>query len=127
MKFRPRSKQILILGLIEGPEGKPRRVRFLLDTGTPNTVIDAPLTDSVGFGAHLAVGRSRLWGVSGVSEGYVVRAPRVRVLGHELRNYRVAIHDLPNNLGVEALLGLDFFEDCFLGVDFKDGSIVVKA
>lgn len=126
MKFDPTGDQILIPGLITGPRGKVRRVRFLVDTGTPHTVVDAPLTDEIGCGAHQAVGKSRLWGVSGISTGYVVRAPRVRVLGRDMLDYPIAIHDLPNDLGVEALLGLDFFRGCFLGIDFRDGSIRVE-
>jgi|GEM_PF-3003799 len=125
-RFDPSADQILIVGLVEGPEGKIRRVRFLVDTGTPHTVIDAPIMDSIGFGAHLATARSRLWGVSGVIDGYVVKAPRLRVLGHELQGCSIAVHDLPNDLGVEALLGLDFFRGCYVGIDFCDGTLEVR-
>jgi hypothetical protein len=126
-RFEPSAHQILITGLLEGPQGRVRRVRYLLDTGTPHTVFDAPITDSIGFGPDLMTGTSRLWGVSGVSVGYVVRAARVRVLSREVHGYPVAVHDLPNDLGVEALLGLDFFKACFLGIDFRVGLITVDS
>ena len=126
MRFDPASTHILVGGVLEGPLGVTRFVRFVIDPGTPHTVVDTPLMDALGFHAGIAVGRSTLWGVSGVTEGYVVRAPRIRVVGKELRDYRVAVHDFAEGLGVEALLGLDFFRGGYLGLDFVTGEITAR-
>ena len=126
MRFDPRRQHIVVGGVLEGPEGRTRRIRFIIDPGTPHTVVDTPLMDALGYGANQAVGKSSLWGVSGVTEGYVVRAPRIRVIGKELRDYRIAVHDFAEGLGVEALLGLDFFRGGYLGLDFVSGEITTR-
>lgn len=126
MRFDPRKQHILVAGVLDGPDGRIRRVRFIIDPGTPHTVVDTPLMDALGYGAHLAIGKSTLWGVSGVTKGYVVRAPRIRVVGKEIRDYRIAVHDFADGLGVEALLGLDFFHGGYLGLDFVTGEITTR-
>lgn len=99
---------------------------FLVDTGTAHTVIDTSILDALGFGAHLATGRSSLWGVSGNTDGYVVRVPTITVVGRCLANYRAAAHDFQPELGVDALLGLDFFQGGYLGMDFATGELTVR-
>lgn len=119
------SEAIIVHGVLSGPLGITRRVMLLVDSGTPHTVIDAPVADSVGFGAGTGVGRSSLLGVTGVSDGYIVRAPRLRAIDHIVTDYPIAVHDLPDDMGFDGLLGLDFFHGCRLVVDFVAQTIEV--
>lgn len=74
----------------------------------------------------MAVARSSLWGVSGVTLGYIVRLPQFALLGQKRRDHHVAVHDLPQDLGVEALLGLDFFRNTRFCMDFRLGQLELE-
>lgn len=126
IRFDPTTPQVIVQGSVHGPAGVIRVVDFLIDTGTAHTVIDTSILDALGFGAHLAIGRSSLWGVSGSTNGYVVRVPSILVVGRTLKDYRIAAHDFPPELGIDALLGLDFFQGGFLGLDFAVGELTVR-
>jgi hypothetical protein len=126
IRFDPAGTHIGVQGVVHGPPGTTRLVNFLLDTGTPHAVVDAAIIDALGLGAQAAVGRSKLWGVSGSTDGYVLRVPRLDLLGRSLTQYRLAVHDFSEELGVEALLGLDFFRGTYLGLDFVSGEITVR-
>ena len=50
---------------------------------------------------------------------------RLTALGKHAIGLRVLAHDLPPETGVDGLLGLDFFRDLILTLDFRAGQILL--
>jgi len=46
-------------------------------------------------------------------------------LGHERAGFPVLAHTLPPSAGVDGLLGLDFFHNLSLTIDFRGGQLTV--
>ena len=52
-------------------------------------------------------------------------ANRLSALGRHAIGLRVLAHDLPAEAAVDGLLGLDFFRDLSLQIDFRTERIIV--
>ena len=106
---------------VVGPLGE-LDLNFVLDTGTPITIVHTGRTDSLGYGAKMAKRLSRLWGTGGPQDGYVIDVMKLEVMGLVLQPFEVACHDLPEHLGIDGLLGMDLLEGRTLTVDGKGAS-----
>ena len=96
---------------------------FVVDTGTPRTLIDVEAARNLGFAPDGAVRRSRILTAIGAEEGYVVVAPRIRGLGWERGGFEIACHQLAATAQVDGLLGADFFADLVLTVNYAAGTV----
>jgi hypothetical protein len=55
----------------------------------------------------------------------VIKIPRFRALGYEIKNLEVVCHNLPPESCVEGLLGLNFLKAFKITFDFPNNSIEV--
>lgn len=122
--FNARAGLILIEAEIAGPTGKAGAT-LVLDTGATNTSLNGNLLRSVGYDPDAATEFVRM--ATGTA---VVMAPRLMVnrlsaLGRHAIGLRVLAHSLPAEVAVDGLLGLDFFRDLSLLIDFRAGQIIV--
>ncbi len=62
---------------------------------------------------------------SGVEFVPYVRLDKIRSLGKERLAFPVLGHTLPPSAGVDGLLGLDFFRDQSLTLDFRIGRVTL--
>lgn len=75
--FDPKERIVWVDVRLFGPMGV-KMLRFVLDTGTPVTVVRTSAVDELGYSARMGTARSRLIGVDGVQEGYARLAQKVR-------------------------------------------------
>ena len=71
----------------------------------------------------IAVGA--IWGVSGLARARAGELLRLNALGQSRRDFRVFVAPLPQVLNLDGLLGLDFFRDTRLNIDFRSNTVAV--
>lgn len=115
-----------MLARIEGEYGGTD-ARLVLDTGTTESLISRNLALLLGYDLSLITSQTRLTTASDIVET-VPRIPlrRIEVLGQERRDFPVLCHTLPPGANVDGLLGLDFFRDRRLTLDFNFGTITLE-
>jgi predicted aspartyl protease len=123
-RFDLRRGLIIVSAELTGPSGATV-ARLALDTGASKTLVNAATLVSIGYDPALAPGRSQITTGSGVA--YAARLPiqRIAALGQECFDLDIFAHTLPASAKIDGLLGLDFFRDCILTIDFRRGEIVL--
>jgi len=110
---------------VYGPAGR-MLLNMALDTGATRTLIRwEPLME---LGYDPAAVRSRVQMLTASSEEFapLVQTDKIAALGRERFGMAVLCHDLPEETGVDGLLGLDFLRDSKLTLDFREGIIGLK-
>jgi hypothetical protein len=115
---------ILVEAEISGPT-RAGVATLVLDTGATTTSLNLNVLRSVGYDPDAATEF-----VSMTTGTRVERVPRLMVnrlsaLGRHAIGLRVLAHDLPADAAVDGLLGLDFFRNLLLTIDFRAGQITL--
>jgi hypothetical protein len=114
--------------LVEAEISGPTRsvvATLVLDTGATTTSLYATVLRFVGYDPDAATDF-----VSMMTRTRVERVPRMMVnrlsaLGRHAIGLRVLAHDLPAVAAVDGLLGLDYFRNLLLTIDFRAGQITL--
>ena len=122
--FDSRQGLIIVSSELWGPFGSVV-LRLALDTGATGTVINTGTLVAVGYDPALVTERIQITTGSGLEFVPRVLVGRVVALGQERTNFPVLCHTLPPSTGVDGLLGLDFFRDQSLTVDFRSGRVTL--
>jgi hypothetical protein len=123
--FDPRRGSIVITGVLTGPAGAID-VPLLLDTGAVMPVIDPGLLEAVGYDLSSSRGTLRIATLSSVETAPIFAVVRLTALGHEWRGLGVIAHRLPAGAPTRGLLGLSFFRDRVLTLDFREGQVTLE-
>jgi predicted aspartyl protease len=98
-----------------------------VDTGATMTVVHPDLLKILGYDLLQPAGQTAVTTGSGQERVHQYVLDRVQTLGHEVQDLRVNSYPLPAALGVEGLLGLDFFRGPHrLVIDFHRGTVAVE-
>lgn len=122
VSFDATKKLIVLNAKIFGPSGIAE-VRMALDTGATTSLINTALLVSIGFDPALEQDRLQVSTGSGVEFLPLIKLNKIVVLGQERIDLPVLCHTLPPSTSVDGLLGLDFFRNRKLIVDFREGKI----
>src|SRR5205823_4061768 len=109
--------------MLHGPTGR-RSARFLVDTGAAMTSVQAALTDALGYGAHMAIRRTRLVGAGGPIEGYSLPLQKIEAMGAASLGLEVVCEDIEPD-DVDGLIGVNFLRDHVLTIDYPRGEITL--
>jgi len=118
--FDPRQGLVIVHAELEGPTGSAV-LRLALDTGATGTVVSAGLLVALGYDPALTPDRVQITTGSGVEFVPCVTLEKIMALGQERTEFPVLGHTLPPSAGVDGLLGLDFFRDQSLTLNFRTG------
>ncbi|MFI5387330.1 MAG: aspartyl protease family protein [Fimbriimonadales bacterium] len=98
------------------------RLNLGVDTGCSQTILVGSaittLTYNTGLGDPL-----RVVTAGGDITGYKLKLDRLSALSQDGFSYDVLVCDLPSSLGVDGLLGLDFYWGKHLHLDFENGFV----
>ena len=94
-----------------------------LDTGATVTLVDPTVLVSIGCDPAASSNRSQMTTGSGVEYVPRLSLDRFLALGHERTQFEIIAHTLPPSASVDGVLGLDFFRDNKLTIDFRNGRI----
>ena len=122
--FDPQQGLIVVPAELWGPSGSVV-LRLALDTGATATLVNIAMLVGVGYDPALAPTRVQVTTGSGVEYVPRVTMSRIRALGQERVDFGVLGHTLPPSAGVDGLLGLDFFRDQSVTIDFRAGRIIL--
>jgi predicted aspartyl protease len=121
-RFDRRLGLIIVSVELHGPIGRVV-LRLALDTGATCSMINVGMLMAAGYDPRLSGKQTEITTGSGVETVSVVTIQRLRGIGRERRKFCVLAHTLPSGAGVDGLLGLDFFRDRLLEIDFRRGLV----
>jgi tetratricopeptide (TPR) repeat protein len=83
-------------------------MRLSVDTAATQTHIIPDILDDLGYsprdGEQLTIVHSAI----GAERGYMTRVAKFSALGYTISDFRVHVHDLPEGVGIDGLLGLSY-------------------
>jgi predicted aspartyl protease len=123
-RFRTAAPLIFVRANLHGPRTNTH-VRLVLDTGSEHTLIIPEVLDRVGYSARHGEAITVIQSAIGREPGYLLRVAKLRCLGHEVRDFRVHAHDLPEGMGIGGLLGLSFLRQFNYEIRSGEGRILV--
>jgi predicted aspartyl protease len=122
-KFDPHLDLILVDVEIDGPR-RQRQFTFALDTACTETLVAHHALDQIGYQARDGESIATVTSALGQEQGYRLRVTRLQALGHAFESFRVNVQDLPDNAGIDGLLGLNFLRQLNYEIRSKEGRIV---
>lgn len=118
--FYPANEDVVLLpGKIQGPL-RNQNIQIVFDPGAYRTIIKTRLTDSLGY---QAIGRGKkitTSSVIGKEYGYTLKLQKLSILGFDFQDVEVASFDLPEEYGIDGLLGLDLLEKFEVTLKHRD-------
>jgi ribosomal protein S18 acetylase RimI-like enzyme len=123
--FEPTDNLIVVHATIWGPRGH-KGLRLALDTAATHTHIVPEFLDEIGYGPQFGDRITSITSAIGDEPGYMMPVTRFSVLGFTLTNFRIHVHDLPETLGIQGLLGLSFLRQFNYEIRSADGRILAS-
>ncbi|MBI3194227.1 MAG: retropepsin-like domain-containing protein [Ignavibacteriae bacterium] len=100
--------------------------KLALDTGAAHTLVSSDIAVMLGYDPAVSKERKLIVTASGTEYASRIFVNSIQALGITRTNFPVLCHTLPNSARVDGLLGLDFFKNTLLTIDFKQGTITVQ-
>jgi hypothetical protein len=100
-------------------------LQFALDTGASVTLANVGVLVLLGYDPALETERVQVTTGSGVEFVPRVTVSKIVALGQGRTAFPLLAHTLPPSAAVDGLLGLDFFRNQRLVIDFKSGNIQI--
>jgi predicted aspartyl protease len=116
---------VLVVGRLSGPIGWTDSV-MSLDTGSSITLFTPRLLQEVGLDPAASTVRRSVYTYDGVAELPVLQVPRLRVFGQEVHDLEIACGELPLQLGLDGVLGLNFLRYFDLRINFREEYIELR-
>lgn len=123
-RFAPRAPLVFVRAHLYGPR-RSAQLNLAFDTGSEQTLIVPEMLDRTGYSARDGEAITVIRSAIGREPGYMLRVERLRCLGHEVRDFCVHAHDLPEGIGIDGLLGLSFLRQFNYEVRSAEGRIFV--
>lgn len=96
----------------------------VLDTGATTTILPADILAALGYDpGHPGLPRIRMITGSGIEYAPCVTIKSLVVGGEEIVNVGVLCHDLPDEAGIDGLLGLNFLKNFDFTVEYSSGRL----
>lgn len=124
LSFDPTQALIVVPARLRGPAADGA-VRLALDTGATWTTLNWDLAVLLGYDPEAAASRVQVVAASKIEFLPQIQIDSITALDRERRGFSVLCHALPPSATVDGLLGLDFFRDQRLVIDFRKGQVTV--
>ena len=124
VKFNLQDKAIIVQVCVEA-DGMTNDLRFLVDTGTYETLISEEAMVQMGYVRANSNEDVPIKTVTGIAMALRFETERISALGVTRRGMNVISYPMLDDAGIDGLLGLDFFEGTELAVNFNSAEISV--
>ena len=121
-----RKSAMVIVQVTVKVDGKFKRFKFAVDTGATITLIKDDVMKEMGYLKTNSIRTTKTITASKAETVYEYNLDNIMALGLIRRNFKVISRSLPVGLGIDGLLGLNFFKNKELTIDFKLSEIRVK-
>ena len=99
---------------------------FAVDTGATISLINSSVMNELGYTQADCIRTTQTITASKTETVYEYSLDNIMAIGLLRRNFKVIARSLPAGLGIDGLLGLNFFKDKELTIDFKLSEIRLK-
>jgi len=103
-----------------------KKLFFALDTGATITLIDSDAMRKLGYTKANSTRTTHTVTASKTETVYEYNLDNFMALGLIRRNFKVISRTLPLGLGIDGLLGLNFFKQKELTIDFRKSEIRIQ-
>jgi predicted aspartyl protease len=124
-KFSPKNGLILVNALVKGPRSNGT-LSLALDTGATFTLINQSRLLQMGYDLKENKDRTQIVTGSGIEFVSRINVESMSVLGIEHKDFQIICHTLPPSAGIDGLLGLNFFKQERLCIDFRANTLEVE-
>jgi hypothetical protein len=124
-RFDPASDLIIVKARVFGPRGR-RPLSLALDTAASETHIVPEVIDDLGYSPLQGEAITSVRSAIGKETGYMLRVERFESLGFGFADLLVHVHDLPQGIGIDGLLGLRFLKHFNYEIRSIEGRILVE-
>jgi predicted aspartyl protease len=124
-RFDPSDALIIVTARIWGPLGDDQ-LRLAFDTAATQTHVVPEFLDQIGYGPQHGDRITSVTSAIGDELGYMMPVTRFSALGFTLSDFRIHVHDLPDTLGIQGLLGLSFLRQFNYEIRSAEGRIRVE-
>ena len=101
-------------------------LRLALDTGATTTTISFKIARKIGALPHLLRHNTIITSIWGRETSPTIIVPKFSCLGITRKKFEILCHDLPPGSSIDGLLGLNFFKNTNLNIDFPKGTISIN-
>lgn len=123
--FNPQEHLIAVTVRLFGPTGD-FYARLALDTGASSTVIRNAILTAIGYDLTTLPNTVQFTTGSGVEFAPRLIVNKIEALEHDRSHFSVIAHTLPPSASVDGVLGLDFFRNHVLTINFQNGEITLE-
>ena len=123
--FDPKEGLIVVPTRLWGPTGDTV-VRLALDTGATGSMVNWDIVVLLGYDPAVVSERIQMTTGSGIEFVPRIVIEKVEALRRKRRNFPVLCHTLPPSATVDGVLGLDFFREQRLVLDFRSGLVIIE-
>lgn len=123
-RFDPGDDLIIVKAWLHGPRGN-RPLSLAFDTAASETHIVPEIIDDLGYSPRQGDAITSVSSAIGREPGYMLRVTRFTSLGFSFQNFTVHVHDLPEGIGIDGLLGLSFLRHFNYEVRSREGRICI--
>jgi len=121
--FDPNDSLVVVRAMIWGPRGR-KGLTLAFDTAATQTHVTPDVLDDVGYGPRDGDRVTSITSAIGEEPGYMMRVAKFSALGFASNDFRIHVHDLPETLGIQGLLGLSFLRQFNYEVRSAEGRIL---
>jgi len=121
-----RKASLIVVPVTIKTETKVWEFRFAVDTGATISLIAASVMKRLGYTTADSLRTTHTLTASKTETVYEYSLDNIMAIGLIRRNFKVISRDLPMGLGIDGLLGLNFFKNKELTIDFRLSEIQLK-
>ena len=121
-----RKASLIVVPVTVKTETKVWEFRFAVDTGATISLIDASVMTRLGYTTADSIRTTHTITASKTETVHEYSLDNIMAIGLIRRNFKVISRELPMGLGIDGLLGLNFFKNKELIIDFKLSEIQLK-
>ena len=122
-RFDPADTLIIVTARIWGPRGD-KQLSLALDTAATQTHVIPEFLDEIGYGPQHGDRITSVTSAIGDEPGYMMPVARFSALGFAMTDFRIHVHDLPETLGIQGLLGLSFLKQLNYEIRSAEGRVL---
>ena len=111
--------------MIWGPR-RHKGVTLALDTAATQTLVIPDVLDDIGYGPRDGDRVTSITSAIGEEPGYMMVTKRFSALGFASNDFRIHVHDLPETLAIQGLLGLSFLRQFNYEIRSTEGRILAE-
>lgn len=124
-RFDPNDSLIIVHAMVWGPRGH-KGLTLAFDTAATLTHVIPDALEDIGYGPRHGDRITSITSAIGEEPGYMMNVERFSALRFTETDFRIHVHDLPETLGIQGLLGLNFLRGLNYEIRSAEGRILAS-